>query len=115
MYTYTGVYSCVLIYMHLHVYIQGITHFDVLPENQEVRVPTPQELHAMGIQPENFATHCDFVVRHAFRKSLFCREWGPCTVRTDVLELNHDDLEAFVSQNWDRLQESVAPQVCVYV
>jgi len=88
-----------------------ISKVDVLPDTKELELPTAEALHIRGIQPDDFAKHMEFAVKHAFRKSLFCRDWAHCTVRTEMIPMTNEDIEAFLSQDWDYLQESVAPQI----
>ena len=84
---------------------------DVLPETKELDLPSAESLHARGIEPDDFAKHMQFAVKHAFRKSVFCTDWAHCTVRTEMIPMTNEDIEAFISQDWDHLQESVAPKI----
>jgi hypothetical protein len=88
-----------------------ISKTEVLPETKEIERPSDKELHNMGITPENFSGILDFLVRYAFRRSLFCRDWAPYTLQTDMLGVTKEEVEALVSEKWDSLQESVAPQM----
>lgn len=88
-----------------------IPKVDVLPETKELDLPSAVSLHAKGIQPDDFAKHIEFAVKHAFRKSLFCRDWSHCTVRTEMLPMTNEDIEAFILRDWNHLQESVAPKI----
>ena len=84
---------------------------DILPETKELRPISAEELHQLGIQPEDFPVYSDFVLRHAYRKSLFCRNWVSCTERTEFIELSAEDINAVIVNDQDHLQETVAPQI----
>ena len=91
------------------------TGSELLPGTRQLKPLSPKAMHSMGIAREDFAKYSEFLVRHSFRKSLFSRDWAPYTVRTDVIPLTCEDVEAFVTDNWDHLQESVAPQMASFV